>query len=90
MSKSRGNVINPDDVIREHGADSMRLYEMFIGPLEKSAPWSTGRASRASRASIAPGASSTKATRRTKRSALPSTARARRSRSDSRPRRSPA
>ncbi|MEZ4354792.1 MAG: leucine--tRNA ligase [Myxococcota bacterium] len=41
MSKSRGNVINPDDVIREHGADSMRLYEMFIGPLEKSAPWST-------------------------------------------------
>ncbi len=41
MSKSRGNVINPDDVIREHGADSMRLYEMFIGPLEKAAPWST-------------------------------------------------
>jgi len=41
MSKSRGNVINPDDVISEHGADSMRLYEMFIGPLEKSAPWST-------------------------------------------------
>ena len=41
MSKSRGNVINPDDVIREHGADAMRLYEMFIGPLEKSAPWST-------------------------------------------------
>ena len=41
MSKSRGNVINPDDVIREHGADAMRLYEMFIGPLEKAAPWST-------------------------------------------------
>jgi len=41
MSKSRGNVISPDDVIREHGADSMRLYEMFIGPLEKAAPWST-------------------------------------------------
>lgn len=41
MSKSKGNVINPDDVIREHGADAMRLYEMFIGPLEKSAPWST-------------------------------------------------
>jgi leucyl-tRNA synthetase len=41
MSKSKGNVINPDDVIREHGADSMRLYEMFIGPLEKAAPWST-------------------------------------------------
>ncbi len=41
MSKSRGNVINPDDVVREYGADSMRLYEMFIGPLEKDAPWST-------------------------------------------------
>ncbi len=41
MSKSKGNVINPDDVIRVHGADAMRLYEMFIGPLEKSAPWST-------------------------------------------------
>ena len=41
MSKSKGNVVNPDDVIREHGADSMRLYEMFIGPLEKAAPWST-------------------------------------------------
>jgi len=41
MSKSKGNVISPDDVIREHGADAMRLYEMFIGPLEKAAPWST-------------------------------------------------
>ena len=41
MSKSKGNVINPDDVVNEHGADSMRLYEMFIGPLEKAAPWST-------------------------------------------------
>jgi leucyl-tRNA synthetase len=41
MSKSRGNVINPDDVVAEFGADSMRLYEMFIGPLEKDAPWST-------------------------------------------------
>jgi leucyl-tRNA synthetase len=41
MSKSRGNVINPDQVIEEHGADAMRLYEMFIGPLEKAAPWST-------------------------------------------------
>ncbi|MCP4908444.1 MAG: leucine--tRNA ligase [bacterium] len=41
MSKSKGNVVNPDDVIREHGADAMRLYEMFIGPLEKAAPWST-------------------------------------------------
>ncbi|MDG2335909.1 MAG: leucine--tRNA ligase [Myxococcota bacterium] len=41
MSKSRGNVVNPDDVVQEFGADSMRLYEMFIGPLEKAAPWST-------------------------------------------------
>ncbi|MGH0032726.1 MAG: leucine--tRNA ligase [Myxococcota bacterium] len=40
MSKSRGNVINPDAVIGEYGADSMRLYEMFLGPLEKEAPWS--------------------------------------------------
>ncbi len=39
MSKSRGNVINPDDVIHEYGADTMRLYEMFMGPLEHSAPW---------------------------------------------------
>jgi leucyl-tRNA synthetase len=41
MSKSRGNVVNPDDVIAEFGADAMRLYEMFIGPLGKAAPWST-------------------------------------------------
>jgi leucyl-tRNA synthetase len=41
MSKSRGNVINPDDVIREFGADSMRLFEMFMGPLEATKPWST-------------------------------------------------
>jgi leucyl-tRNA synthetase len=41
MSKSRGNVINPDHVIAEYGADAMRLYEMFIGPLDKDAPWST-------------------------------------------------
>ena len=40
MSKSRGNVISPDQVIENFGADSMRLYEMFIGPLEKAAPWS--------------------------------------------------
>jgi leucyl-tRNA synthetase len=39
MSKSRGNVINPDDVIKEYGADSLRLYEMFLGPLEVSKPW---------------------------------------------------
>ena len=41
MSKSRGNVINPDDVVKNYGADSLRLYEMFMGPLEKSKPWST-------------------------------------------------
>ncbi|MFT5443151.1 MAG: leucyl-tRNA synthetase, partial [Myxococcota bacterium] len=41
MSKSRGNVISPDDVVGQYGADSMRLYEMFLGPLEKAAPWST-------------------------------------------------
>jgi len=41
MSKSRGNVINPDDVINEFGADSMRLFEMFMGPLEATKPWST-------------------------------------------------
>jgi leucyl-tRNA synthetase len=40
MSKSRGNVVNPDDVIGRYGADAMRLYEMFMGPLEKGAPWS--------------------------------------------------
>ncbi|MFL3005167.1 MAG: leucine--tRNA ligase [Candidatus Neomarinimicrobiota bacterium] len=41
MSKSRGNVINPDDVVKKYGADSFRLYEMFMGPLEKSKPWKT-------------------------------------------------
>ncbi len=41
MSKSRGNVVNPDDIVRDHGADTMRLYEMFIGDFEKSAPWNT-------------------------------------------------
>ena len=40
MSKSRGNVVNPDDIIREYGADTLRLYEMFIGDFEKAAPWS--------------------------------------------------
>jgi leucyl-tRNA synthetase len=39
MSKSRGNVINPDDVVRDYGADSLRLYEMFMGPLEAMKPW---------------------------------------------------
>jgi len=41
MSKSRGNVVNPDDVIGEYGADALRLYEMFMGPLEQVKPWST-------------------------------------------------
>ena len=39
MSKSRGNVVNPDDVVKEYGADSLRLYEMFMGPLEQVKPW---------------------------------------------------
>jgi len=41
MSKSRGNVINPDDILKEYGADAFRLYEMFMGPLEMVKPWST-------------------------------------------------
>ncbi len=41
MSKSRGNVVNPDDIVNEYGADTLRLYEMFIGDFEKAAPWST-------------------------------------------------
>ncbi|RMH93242.1 MAG: leucine--tRNA ligase, partial [Calditrichaeota bacterium] len=40
MSKSRGNVINPDDIVRQYGADTLRLYEMFMGPLEQMKPWS--------------------------------------------------
>ncbi len=40
MSKSRGNVVNPDEVVREYGADALRLYEMFMGPLEATKPWS--------------------------------------------------
>lgn len=43
MSKSRGNVINPDDVVNEHGADALRLYEMFMGPLEATKPWQTAQ-----------------------------------------------
>ncbi len=41
MSKSRGNVVNPDEIVRDYGADTMRLYEMFIGDFEKAAPWSS-------------------------------------------------
>jgi leucyl-tRNA synthetase len=40
MSKARGNVVNPDDIVREYGADALRLYEMFMGPLEATKPWS--------------------------------------------------
>ncbi|HEY8042276.1 MAG TPA: leucine--tRNA ligase [Polyangiaceae bacterium] len=41
MSKARGNVVNPDDVVRDYGADALRLYEMFMGPLEQVKPWQT-------------------------------------------------
>ncbi|MEK4249573.1 leucine--tRNA ligase [Paenibacillus sp. FSL W7-1287] len=41
MSKSRGNVINPDDIVNEYGADTLRIYEMFMGPLEATKPWNT-------------------------------------------------
>ena len=41
MSKSRGNVVNPDDIVQNYGADALRLYEMFLGPLEAMKPWST-------------------------------------------------
>ncbi|HKX61114.1 MAG TPA: leucine--tRNA ligase, partial [Verrucomicrobiae bacterium] len=41
MSKSRGNVVNPDSILREFGADALRLYEMFMGPLQDAKPWST-------------------------------------------------
>lgn len=43
MSKSRGNVVNPDDVVSAHGADALRLYEMFMGPLEAAKPWQTSQ-----------------------------------------------
>ncbi len=41
MSKSRGNVVNPDDIVRDYGADTFRLYEMYLGPLEAQKPWNT-------------------------------------------------
>src|SRR6185436_1408638 len=41
MSKARGNVVNPDDIVREYGADCFRLYEMYMGPLEAPKPWNT-------------------------------------------------
>ena len=40
MSKARGNVVNPDEIVAEYGTDSLRLYEMFMGPLEATKPWS--------------------------------------------------
>ena len=43
MSKSRGNVVNPDDIVKDFGADALRLYEMFMGPLEASKPWQTAQ-----------------------------------------------
>jgi leucyl-tRNA synthetase len=49
MSKSRGNVINPDDVVDEQGADALRLYEMFMGPLEAVKPWQTSQVAGVSR-----------------------------------------
>ena len=49
MSKSKGNVINPDDIVHSHGADSLRLYEMFMGPLEGSKAWTTNGLDGASR-----------------------------------------
>jgi len=41
MSKSMYNVVNPDDIVEKYGADTLRLYEMFLGPLEQSKPWDT-------------------------------------------------
>ena len=49
MSKARGNVVNPDDIIKDYGADSLRLYEMFMGPLEAVKPWQTKSVSGVSR-----------------------------------------
>src|SRR5207244_8369639 len=41
MSKSRGNVVTPDDIVRDYGADTFRLYEMYMGPLDQPKPWNT-------------------------------------------------
>ena len=49
MSKARGNVVNPDDVVKSHGADALRVYEMFMGPLEQVKPWQTSGIEGASR-----------------------------------------
>lgn len=43
MSKSRGNVVNPDDIVEGYGGDALRLYEMFMGPLEATKPWQTSQ-----------------------------------------------
>lgn len=45
MSKSRGNVVNPDDIVDGYGGDALRLYEMFMGPLEATKPWQTSQVS---------------------------------------------
>lgn len=42
MSKSKGNVVNPDDIVERYGADTLRMYEMFMGPLDASSTWSEG------------------------------------------------
>ena len=55
MSKSRGNVVNPDQIVREYGADSLRLYEMFMGPLEATKPWSMTGVTASAISSIASG-----------------------------------
>ena len=41
MSKSKYNVVNPDDICEQYGADTLRLYEMFLGPVEQAKPWNT-------------------------------------------------
>ena len=56
MSKSRGNVINPDDIVNELGADAFRLYEMFMGAFDQAIPWSTNGAAAAAGSSTACGA----------------------------------
>jgi leucyl-tRNA synthetase len=43
MSKSRGNVVNPDDIVNDFGGDALRMYEMFMGPLEAVKPWQTAQ-----------------------------------------------
>jgi leucyl-tRNA synthetase len=65
MSKSRGNVVNPDEVVAEFGADSLRLYELFLGPIDKEAPWTTEASSACSASCSARGACGRGRARRT-------------------------